>query len=323
MQIPAFRTSRAVQSGVEKSLLLTTWGGIGDQICAEPTLRFALKTFKDCKITLASEIPELFSHLKFDDVYDLRKERPILDDYLVFETISKIESLTWQFMGHMVTNCVDFPSLCAFRCQLPVSDREVVLKPEKPNREDLLEIVKDASSHVVIHAGRHWPSKTFPESWWNEVLLDLKKNGYTPVLIGKEGTDKMDNQGTVQVDPSGCIDLRNKTSLMETVWLLQNMPVVICNDSSPLHMSVTGDAFIGYVATVKHPDFITHWRKGQWSWRMQNFGKGGMWNHMDYCPNKEQTVNVDNVDPELLLSWLPDPKIFAPWCKDKMNEYFK
>lgn len=63
-EIPGIKTSQAVERGVEKNLIFKTWGGLGDQICAEPTLRFALKTFKGCDISLASEHPELFAHLK-------------------------------------------------------------------------------------------------------------------------------------------------------------------------------------------------------------------------------------------------------------------
>lgn len=316
--LPSFRTAYAVQTGVEKRLLIKTWGGLGDQICAEPTIRFALKTFKDCEVSLASERPELFRHLSFKDVFDLREVQPHWGRYLTFDTIRPPGDLVWEFMSHMLVNCVDYPALCAFRCQLPVKDREVRLEPTDADVQfaadrlpgDLL------SNAVAIHAGRHWQSKTFPKEWWDEVITELIRNDATPVLIGAN-TD--DNRSTVDVETVGCIDLRNKLSVMQSVALLQRVQVLLTNDSAPLHMAATGRAFIGFIATCKHPDYIMHWRNGEWGWRMENLGLGGIWEVLDYCPNKENNVEAENVGDELLRSWLPNPKDFARWAVQKLE----
>ena len=82
------------------------------------------------------------------------------------------------------------------------------------------------------------------------------------------------------------------------------------------------------IATCKHYDYITHWRRvddgthpaeNVWGWRMKNFGKGGMWDHYHFCPNKTVKINVDKVDHETLMSWLPDPKEFSNWAVEKCN----
>lgn len=303
MAIPGFRTSLALQRGVENNILIQTWGGLGDQICAEPTLRYALKTFKGCDITLASECPELFGHLKFKDVVDLRKVQPHWSRYLAFNTIYPIEHMQWQFMSHMITNCVDYPSLCAFRCQLPVADREVCLVP--PGEAKALAQKLLPKNAVILHPGKHWPSKTFPKDWWDDVITGLAAAGVTPVLIGANTKVAGGNQGTVDVNAHNAVDLRNKLSVMESVALLQAGKVLITNDSSPLHMAVSGDAQILYIATCKHPDYITHWRRGVWGYRMKNMGLGGIWDHQDYLPNKTSRIDVDKVPEEMLRSWLP------------------
>lgn len=315
--LPIFRTQLAIQNGVEKRLLFKTWGGIGDQICAEPTLRYALKMFKDCEIFLASEAPELFSHLNFKRVFDLKEEIPNYQRYFVFDTITPPDesNMVWQFFSHMLTNCVDFPSLCSLRLQLPVSEKEIQLNGKRPSNLDLSEVIDG----VIVHPGRHWQSKTFPKEFWDRVLYGLRCRGIVPVIIGANADD---NRGTVDVDTTGCVDLRNKLSLVESVWCLQRCQVLLTNDSSPLHMAASGDAWIGYVATCKHPDMITHWRNGQWQYREHNFGKGGIWDVIDFCPNKAQKVEAEFVPPELLLSWLPDPAEMADWAAHKV-EMFK
>lgn len=305
----------AVQNGNEKNLLFKTWGGLGDEICTEPTLRYALNTFKDCDISLAAERPELFRHLNFKRVFDLKIEKPIWENYLCFETITPPQHFMFNYIAHMVTNCVDYPSICALRCQLPIAEKEIKIFP---NEREIQEAKKRLPSNgVIVHAGRHWQSKTFPKSWWDEVISRLYNNGALPVLIG---ADTDDNRGTVDVDASFCVDLRNKMTIMETVALLQQAKVLLTNDSAPLHMAASGDAWIGYVATCKHYDLITHWRRGQWGYRMQNFGKGGIWEIINHLPNTDQEVSAERVPEEYLEKWLPQPSEMSDWAIAKLHQ---
>ncbi len=310
--IPIFRTRVAIDRGVEKNLIFRTWGGIGDQICAEPTLRYALKMFKDCNVSLASEMPELFKHLKFKRVFDLKEELPNYNKYLTFETITSPDNsnLVWQFFSHMLTNCVDFPALCALRSQLPVADREIQLEGTAPLAITQIAVVNG----VLVHPGKHWQSKTFPKLFWDRVLAGLIARGITPVIIGANADD---NRGTVDVETKGCLDLRNCLSISESIWACQQAKVLLTNDSAPLHMAASGPAHIGFIATCKHPDFITHWRMGQWQWREKNFGKGGIWDVISYCPNAQQNIEAESVPPELLASWLPDPEEMVQWAHEK------
>lgn len=317
--LPIFRTQIAIEAGVERRLLFRTWGGIGDQICAEPTLRYALRTFKDCEFHLASELPEMFGHLKWKRVYDLREVTPNWSQFFVFDTITPPDdsNLVWQFFSHMLTNCVDFPSLCALRLQLPVADRVIQLEPAPIKDKGLRNEVRGG---IFVHPGKHWQSKTFPKGFWDRVLAGLKARGIRPIIIGANADD---NRGTVDVETAGCLDLRDKLSIEESTWAMKHAKVLLTNDSSPLHMAACGDAWIGFVATCKHPDMITHWRKPSrqgdfgepiWQWREKNFGKGGIWDVIDFCPNKTQQVEAEFVPPELLESWLPNPTDMAEWA---------
>ncbi len=313
--LPVFRTTWAIQNGVERKILFRTWGGIGDQVCAEPTIRYAIKMFKDCDIYIASHIPELFKHLPVKRIFNLEEETPNYSKYYVFETITPPDesNLVWQFMNHMITNCVDFVSLCALRLQLPIAHKEIILSGTHPANGSI-----DYNDRVVVHPGKHWQSKTFPKDFWDAVISELVRRGIEPVIIGANADD---NRGTVDVDTNGCLDLRNKLSLSETTWLLQRAKVLLTNDSAPLHIAASGHAHIGYIATIKHPDMITHWRRSIegpmiWQWREVNFGRGGIWDIIDFCPNKQQQLDVESVPEEMLRSWLPDPIYYASWAAD-------
>lgn len=314
--IPEFRTQIAIQGRVEKNLLFKTWGGIGDQICAEPTLRYALKNYTDCKISLAADNPELFSHLQFEKVFDLKESQPIWEKYYVMQTIVPATDLTWQFFSHLYTHCVDFSSLCALRSQLPVKDREIQLEGREPEL-GIANMLDSDFRPIFIHPGKHWPSKTFPKDFWDAVIHRLIERGCMPVIIG---ADADENRGTVDVDTTRCTDLRNMTSISETIWLLKRAKVLLTNDSAPLHMAASGSAWIGFIATCKHPDFITHRRNDSWGWRMQNFGKGGAWDLMNSCPNKEHESSVEFIDEPILRSWLPDSNEFADWAVERAQQ---
>lgn len=329
-EIPAWRSQKAMEKGHNKDLLLVTWGGIGDVISSIPTVRYAAEKFKDCQVTVATLFPELFEHIpEIHDIYDLKKEKPVVDDYLKFELIPNQEGgrLIDQFITHMHTHCVNFPCLAAFRCELPLAEREVTLRPKTPTLDrPVMKIFNQAGKNFVpVHCGRHWESKTFPSAWWTAVLKGLIDNGMTPILIGADGGE---SQGYVEVDAGGCLDLRDKTTIMESVWLLQQAPVVVCNDSSPLHMAVTGKAFIGLISTVKRPEFVMHYRRPTpgtdlvFGWRQKEFGLGGMWQIKDINPNTHVEVTMDKCEPGLIESFLPDPSVFGPWCKEKANEYY-
>lgn len=321
---PLFRTEHAVQRGVEKNLLFRAWGGIGDIICMEPTIRYAIKMFKDCDISLASECPGIFQHLNFKRIFDLKDVQPNYKNYFVFDGITPPDdsNLVWCFMSHMLVNCVDFPSLCAFRLQIPVEEKDIRVAPARPNQSKYWQDILEARDNgILIHAGRHWQSKTFPKSFWDRVISKILSEGVKPVLIG---ADADDNRGTVDVNAGHCLDLRGKLTIEESIWLCMNSKVLLTNDSAPLHMAAAGRAWVGYIATCKHPDMITHWRnfnafsaadtRNIWQWREQNWGKGGIWDVIDFCPNRSQSVEAEFVPQDLLESWLPNPIEYAEWA---------
>lgn len=313
-QIPLWRVSEALKKGREKHLLFLAGGGLGDQICAEPTIRYALDQFKDCKISVLTHTPDLFRHLlprlEFLFERDRWTDAQIdLEKYLCLKTYAAADEFSGQFMSSIITHCVDYPAMLALRGQLPVEYRQPVVEPNTPTKEFLPPPIRhyQKDRHVFVHPGRGWPSKTFGPDWWTAVIAKLIDREITPVLIGND---------TGWVESSGCVDLRDKLSVMETIWLLQQARVVLTNDSSPLHMAATkgGKAWIGFVATCKRADYLFHYRRGEFGWRMKDFSKGGVWDALDFAPNKQETLDVKNMDP---TPWLPDPKDVARWAANR------
>jgi hypothetical protein len=318
--VPSWNVSKAFERNVQNSFLINTWGGLGDQVCAEPAIRFALKHFKRQTISLASRQPSLFSHLKFKEVFDTREVTPKWEDHTVFQTIVPPTHLLWEFASHMLTHCVDFPSICMWRFTLPNQDKEIHLPDHMPDentdfgrRVKSILFEQNLIPTVIVHAGRHWPSKTFPKMWWDAVIQGIGKAGIRVVLVGQKVDE---NVGYVEVNPHNCIDLRDKLPLNQFVALLKNSRFLLTNDSAPIHIASAGKAFIGYVATCKHPDYIVHWRNGVFGWNTKNFGKDGIWNHVDYSPVQTENVVAEDLPPGVMDKVLPDPQ-------EVISEYVK
>lgn len=274
--VPTLRVEAAKRKNVSKRFLINTWGGLGDQICSEPAIRYALKKFTDVEISIASRCPSLFSHLKFKEIFDTREMAPNWEDYLVFQTIvNPYEELQDEFFSHMLTHPVDYVSLSMWRCQLPVSERQIRL-PDFSMTEKVKNALDNSKNLVVLHAGKHAPSKNLPKAFYEELIHLFQRKNFEVVLIGQTVDEKI---GFIEIDSSNCIDLRDQLEIPEFISLLKNANFVFTNDSSPLHAAASGNAFIGFVSTIKHPDLLLHWRYHHFGWRMQNFGKDGLWNH--------------------------------------------
>jgi hypothetical protein len=310
MNFPGGRNRWAKERGIERSLLMKVHGGLGDQICTEPALRFALETFKGVEISLFALDPILFQHLKFKNVFNMARGESPGFGYNVFDLFATDVYFINNFIHHDRCHAVDYSALVAFQGMVPKAYRELKTVPSRECFDKIDPYLEGC--HVVVHPGKSWQSKTFPVSWWNAVLARLKSHGVTPLIIGR----KFRTTSTIEgLNTEGCIDLRDKLELMETVALLQGTQVVLTNDSSPLHFAATGDAWIGYVTMARRPEFLEHQRNGQQGWRMENMSLGGIWEHRDVYL---ESGHISDIGDELRDSWLPKPEDFADWAIERL-----
>jgi hypothetical protein len=326
MNIPSVRTARANADGVQFNYLITaTGGGLGDTICAEPTIRYFIEEFKwnfpdVVKVSVLTRFPELFRHLESDLDNLFKVGECDLDPrkYNVLATAVGENDFLWEFINMGFMHCLDAPSMCSMGRQLPVKYRELCLIPRIKDEATVNHFLHKAGltdqEKIVVHPGKTWPSRTLPADYWNKVTIGLIQNGFTPILIGA----KCENgNSTVEVNPEGCLDLRNRLELMETVALLQMADVVLTNDSAPLHMAASGESWIGFFGTARHPDFITYQRNGVFGFKMQNLALSGMWDTMDLRPGQMEMQRYDQIDESILRSWLPEPSSVVNWVTDK------
>lgn len=310
-QIPSFKISEAMNRGASDNWLFYCWGGLGDQVCSEPTIRWAHENLPWKQFGIVTDSTDLFNHIDCEKFKESDLKQLIeLRQWYVCPTIYSPPHLSWEFFSHMLVQAVDYVSINCLRMQLPIKDREIKLTPKDLDNHFFKDI--DYENVAIIHAGKHWPSKTFPQSFWKMVVDSCLEHGLTPMLIGKT-VDQ--NVGFVDFDfdSSKVIDYRNNMSLNDLIYVLQKAPCLISNDSSAIHIAASGEAEIGCIATVKHPDYIKHWRDGIWGKGFTNLSKGGLWQKYSISPFVTETITCEDIDSNYLESILP--------TKSEIDEY--
>lgn len=314
-EIPLIRIADAVGRRVNENILFIVDGGLGDRICAEPTLRYALEQFAEVDFSIATPVPELFAHLKFKDVYSSLDEPP-RGVYLMLETYAYRNRLANQFFNANMMHGVDFASISALRCQLPDAYRAPRLEVP-PSRAkvkcplftgDLTRLAL-SPKYVVLHAGDTWASRTLPAEFLNKMIWLLNKAGFTAVIVGICETRQ-------RLDPAGvAIDLRNALNLKDFLWLCKHAQHVVTNDSAPLHIAATGLGRIAYIPTVRPPEFLEHHRgpRAQKGWNMKAFYSLPMWPIFRSLPNVLEELSAREVPAGGIEDYLPNPEEIVTW----------
>lgn len=305
-EIPSFRIHKAIEKKSQNDWLLWIQGGLGDKVTAEPTVRFILNQIPEAECSLLCETPEIFSHLDFKSVFTDESQVDLSKHYVV-RNLWNYQSLLSEFLSHVSTHCVDHASIAMLRMQLPTADREIRLPDFSHADSAINEVIQSPNDWIVIHAGKHWPSKTVPGEWWGAVIDELRGD-FKVCLIGKQVDE---NVGYVDLCRSDCLDLTNALVITELVQLLKGCRYLLTTDSAPIHIAAAGNAFIGFIASPKRPDFLYHWRHGTWAWFMKAFNRDGLYNYLPASPIQENDVRVDKMNHELWKKILPDPKSVA------------
>lgn len=311
------RVSRAVQLGVQNNILLNVGGGIGDRICAEPTVRFIVDNIKarypTAKVSLRMRQPELFRHLTFNEVFTDQTEVDI-NKYLIWNTYGQ-GTTAQNFISANATNSVDFASINALRIQLPIHYKTVQLMCTEPTEEYLKVLTtRDKGEFVVIHTGKSWSSRTMPAAWYEELISKACAYFDTVVLLGNNSVELSNTYDA--------IDLREKLSLNDYIWLTQNCHTLFTNDSSPVHTAAPGISNrIAFVATVRSPDNLYHWRRNEstgaltFGYKMQGFYKAKMWETYNFWPNHLELIDAEKIpDGTTIEEYIPDPKDMVEWA---------
>jgi len=291
------------------NLLIKVSGGIGDEACAEPVIRYIIeKAYDRPNVSITTWFPRLFKHLPVkvfkNDCFQAESDVP----YYVMETLVDPSHRIWGVLSANLVHAIDFVSIVALRRTLPDKDKQVKFMVEEDDVKEANRLlsIQDMGKVALVHPGRGWPTKTFPKEWWEAVLRGLGGAGIRPVLIGK---DVSKEQGTVQVDvPEGVIDLRNLLDLGALMAAIQMAPLLISNDSAPIHLAGAFDNGIILIPSCKHPDHVLPYRHGGYQYyKARALYKKLTCEAVDSTPTNAMGQTLDQVVGDI-MDYLPDPE---------------
>lgn len=286
-------------------------GGLGDVVESEPALRFLVeKLCPEENIVVVTRNPEFFSHLNVP-IYRNENEVPERNLYLKLQNMGRVEEVFFHFIMPHDTHFADLAAQRMLKRTLPIAERSIKLSgSKKPQIDDAF----PWKHTVVFHPGKGWESKTFPVSFWENAIRWVAARKYPFVVVGKKIDEK---QGYVPIEPSFLeslslsagvpyLDLRDKLEMTELFWVLENSPILITNDSAPVHIAGAFDNWIGLIATCKHPDYILPYRCGSPYYKARNLERRKLYVENRLPPNYIDAATIDLAKTEDLLEAVPD-----------------
>ena len=238
---------------------------------------------------------------------------------LTVKTHPEVQDIPTDHMYVHMCHPVDYISLRLLRRQLPLRDRQPFLQVDPSDREKIQSIFlgKNRDDLILVHAGIGWTSNTLPADLWRSYVQALRNAGFQVVLIGRQTVHNNGitrgvhfNLGEVE------FDLRNQLSLSELIALIEFVPILLTNDSGPLHIAGAFDNWIGLIASAKSPDFVFPYRHGSQSFRTQSLENYQPYdNEFDFDPLEYSGVNTSHLDYETVRKLAPTQEQIVAWAK--------
>ncbi len=296
---------------INDKILVSVDGGLGDHVLAEPAIRYlTTKVFTEADVRIRCNVPRAFQHLgvpvEQHNGYDLPGFRKLL----TFPTTGPLfESLCF-----LTTHMVDFHAAALMYRALPLLDKTIKLGVTDADRAALRTLLGevDPKQLVLVHAGKSWPSKTFPREWWQATTDALHARGLHVCLIGKRTPENpRDATGLVEVAlPPGGIDLRDKLSLGALFAVIESAQVLLSNDTSLIQIAGAFDNWIVLIPSCKHPDFVLPYRNGTPYYKAKALCKKLVIDDWPFEPVRDGGLKVDTPVSDW-TPYLPEPESVA------------
>lgn len=291
-----------------RHILIDVQGGLGDQVDAEPAIRFLKDhVYPGDDVIVVTHFPILFKHLDLP-VFIHGEFQPSPDTpYYHILTLPGPNTVTWSVVSNLLCHTVDYVSMALLRRTLPLKDRRIRLDVDLSDIAGLSDVIgaRNLEELVLVHPGRHWTSKTFPVSWWQSIVDGLHEEGLPVCLIGKEE----DGRGVVDIEArEGMIDTRDLLDLGSLICLIARANLLISNDSAPIHIAGAFDNSILLIPSCKHPDHLLPYRNGG----HQDYKARALYKRLTLDDCVSQPTAVHGASGEFvkgnILDYLPEPE---------------
>jgi Glycosyl transferase family 8/Glycosyltransferase family 9 (heptosyltransferase) len=287
-------------------------GGLGEQIAAEPAVRYARDVlYQNEDLVIVSKRGEVFRHLELPIVEEFR-QIPAWDRYHKREM-----SGCGELSRHQV-HPTSLASLALLGVELPTAQKSPRLPADPLALASVSDKVRpsEIGSLVLLHPGRGAAADTFPPDVWQSYADVLVDGGFRVAVIGRREGE----EGIVEFDRARSLDLVDKLSVEELIALVSRARVLVSNDSWPVQMAGAGECWIGLIAGLRHPDYVLPWRRGSQSFRAKNLARGELYRDYLHRPSGGVKPDLGAYNPQRLRGCLPEPSTILEFVKAAFAE---
>lgn len=254
---------------------------VGDTVCAIPTIKALIAEDKLYKVLVANKFVNLLEVCGVDKSF----------------IVESTPETAMEFDGNGSEKiCANIPGHAAYRIHLvdlfSIFPINAVLKPEEkcvraiPELLPLKKIEHFApfsDPYVVIGVGYVHKSRRLPVKTYSGIVAFCKNKGYNVVLLGASRTPTSKQPVNLEEHPKdGCIDLIDKTTLLESIAIMSKAACVIGVDSGFIYLASVTDAPIVCGYTFVDPHYRMPYREGKKGWKFYPVEPRG---ECKYCSN--------------------------------------
>lgn len=218
--------------------------GLGDTICATPTLRKLYNSYGR-KISVLTHHPDVFKNNQYvEDLYftDNSNRDILVENYEMLVSFTpNIENPFGVTLRHNQFDIRQFHA-AGLGFQLLHHEMDMDFYPDP-----FVDVVNLPKDFVVIHPVQTWPSRTWSSENWALLTRMLNDSGIAVVSVGKDSSEVGNSNVQKPVfnfEIKLGLNLLNKVNLSQTWWLMHKSKGVVTMDSGLLHLAGTTDAEI-------------------------------------------------------------------------------
>jgi len=285
----------------ERTIGVVCNNGLGNQASTVPVIEYLAKTHPEHKIVLQTSFPEVFEHLKSNQI-------SVIDENGVFPnkfTLIKSTALLGT-IADVLAHPTDFHSISLLQRQLPLDARRITV-PKATLKTPL------PPGTCLLHCGKSgWPSKQMPIESWQEIVDRLKSANIPVGIIGLKDFKKKNRNGS---EFWGCFVPENidfdltDISYAETCEAINQCAFLLSNDSAPIHMGgATDNPWLGLITIAKRPELIFPYRNGKQDYKTISWTGVPLWDVV-----KEPVI----YSPDSQFSWA---QMHSEMCFPKPEE---
>lgn len=247
---------------------------LGDTIASIPTIRKVSKAY-ETPLTVFTSFPNLFkNHPCVKEALPLNSSK---EGYKVLNTFNHLAGKDHNLGGndiqfkHSHIDIRQFHAISLGFSLLP-EEMEIDLYVEEDWNINF-------NDYVVIHPTHTWPSRTWGQDKWQDLVYELNKLDIPVVAIGKSKIEhgfRSYYKEIMEIDIPYGINLMNhpEGNLLKVRNLFSKSKCVVTMDSGMLHLAGTTDAHIIQLGSSINPKLRAPYRKGTQDYKY-TYVKGG------------------------------------------------